>query len=63
MTISAIELPKHLKRVYLPASKEELIEYANNQNANQELKNILSQMPEREYQIRADVEKAFEEFK
>ncbi|WP_013334687.1 DUF2795 domain-containing protein [Gloeothece verrucosa] len=63
MAISAVDLSKHLKGVDLPASKQDLIDYANSQNVSQELKDILSQMPEREYQNMADVEKAFGEVK
>ncbi|ACK73516.1 conserved hypothetical protein [Gloeothece citriformis PCC 7424] len=63
MAISAVDISKLFAGMDFPASKQDLVNRANQENANQELKDIVSQMPDREYETMADVEKGFGEVK
>ncbi|HEY9603024.1 MAG TPA: DUF2795 domain-containing protein [Allocoleopsis sp.] len=56
--VNPIQLQKHLKGVDYPASKEELIEHAQQQGADEKVREILEQLPDEEYETPADVSKA-----
>jgi len=56
--VNPIELQKHLKGVDYPASKEELIEHAEQQGADEKIREILEQLPDEEYETPAEVSKA-----
>jgi hypothetical protein len=56
--VNPIELQKHLKGVDYPASKEELIEHAQQQGADEKIREILEQLPDEEYETPAEVSKA-----
>lgn len=53
-----IQIQKHLKGVDYPASKQELIEHAQQQDADEEILSILKQLPEQEFETPAEVSKA-----
>lgn len=53
-----IELQKHLKGVSYPASKEELIQHAQEQGADEDLLSTLEQLPDEEFETPAEVSKA-----
>lgn len=54
-----VEIQKHLKGVDYPASKQELIQHAQKQGADQDLLSILEQLPEnKEYETPTDLNKA-----
>ncbi|MBE9201479.1 MULTISPECIES: DUF2795 domain-containing protein [unclassified Nodularia (in: cyanobacteria)] len=54
-----VEIQKHLKGVDYPASKQELIQHAQKQGADQDLLSILEQLPEnQEYETPTDLNKA-----
>jgi hypothetical protein len=54
-----IEAQKALKGMDYPAGKQEIIEKARENNAPQEVMQILEDLPEREFQNAADVSKEF----
>ena len=56
--VNPIELQKHLKGVDYPASKEELIQHAQQQGADEKVREILEQLPDEEYETPAEVSKA-----
>ena len=56
--VNPIQLQKHLKGVEYPASKEELIEHAQQQGADEKVREILEQLPDEEYETPAEVSKA-----
>ncbi|HEY9671602.1 MAG TPA: DUF2795 domain-containing protein [Waterburya sp.] len=53
-----IQIQKHLKGVDYPASKEELIEHAQQQDADEDILSILEQLPDQEFETPAEVSKA-----
>lgn len=57
--VSPIELQKHLKGVDYPASKQALIERAQENGAEEDIRSILEQLPDEEFETPADVSKAF----
>ncbi len=56
--INPIQLQKHLKGVDYPASKEELIEHAKKQGADDNAISALEQLPDQEYDSPTDVSEA-----
>ena len=56
--VNPIELQKHLKGVDYPASKEELLQHAQQQGADEKVREILEQLPDEEYETPAEVNKA-----
>ncbi|MEA5513198.1 DUF2795 domain-containing protein [Nodularia sp. UHCC 0506] len=63
MAVSAIDISRSLSGIDFPANKQDLVNHAREKKANQEVINVLQQMPEREYGNMADVEHAFGEVK
>lgn len=59
--VNPIQLQKHLKGVDYPASKEELIEQAQEQGADENVLSALKQLPDEQYETPADVSKAIGE--
>lgn len=53
-----IEIQKHLKGIDYPASKEDIIKHAEGHGADEELKSLLEELPEDEYETPAAVNKA-----
>ncbi|MBD2430690.1 MULTISPECIES: DUF2795 domain-containing protein [Fischerella] len=56
--INPIQLQKHLKGMDYPASKEELIQHAQQNGADENAISVLQQLPEQEYQTPTDVSEA-----
>lgn len=53
-----VQIQKHLKGVDYPASKQELIQHAQQQGADQKIISLLEQLPEdEEYENPTDVNK------
>ncbi|NEQ29127.1 MAG: DUF2795 domain-containing protein [Microcoleus sp. SIO2G3] len=56
--VNPIELQKHLKGLDYPASKEDVISHAEKNGADKNIKWILEQLPDEEYETPTDVNKA-----
>jgi hypothetical protein len=56
--VNPIQLQKHLKGVDYPASKEQLIEHAQKQGADENAISVLQQIPDQEYDTPTDVSAA-----
>ncbi|WAL61733.1 DUF2795 domain-containing protein [Thermocoleostomius sinensis] len=56
--INPIQLQIHLKGMNYPASKEELVQYAKENGADENVCSALEQLPDEEYETPADVSKA-----
>jgi hypothetical protein len=56
--VNPIQLQKHLKGVDYPASKEQLIEHAQKQGADENAISVLQQLPDEEYESPTDVSEA-----
>lgn len=56
--VNPIQLQKHLKDVDYPASKEDLINQAKQQGADENALSALEQLPDEQYETPADVSKA-----
>lgn len=56
--VSPIEIQKHLKGMDYPAQKQDLVDHAEQHGANEEIRSLLEQLPEQEYETPADVNKA-----
>ncbi len=56
--VNPIQLQKHLKGMDYPASKQELIEHAKKQGADEDALSALEELPEQEYEAPTDVNKA-----
>lgn len=56
--VNPIQLQKHLKGVDYPASRQDLIEHANKQGADDNVRSVLEQLPDEEYETPAEVSKA-----
>ena len=57
-----VEIQKHLKGVDYPADKQELIQHARQQGADQEIISLLEKLPDKEeYENPADLNKALGE--
>ncbi|ADI64079.1 DUF2795 domain-containing protein [Trichormus azollae] len=63
MAVSAIDISRSLSGIDFPANKQKLVNHARDNNANQEIIEILQEMPEREYDNMADVEHEFGQVK
>lgn len=57
-TVNPIELQKHLKGMDYPASKQDLVQHAQDQGADQNIRSMLEQPPDEQYETPADVSKA-----
>ncbi|NJK78511.1 MAG: DUF2795 domain-containing protein [Chloroflexaceae bacterium] len=57
-SINPIQLQKFLKGMDYPASKQELIDQARQNGADDNVLNTLQQLPDEEYQTPADVSQA-----
>jgi hypothetical protein len=53
-----IEIQKHLKGMNYPASREDIIQHAEEHGADEDLRSLLEELPEDEYETPADVNKA-----
>ncbi|WP_017314639.1 DUF2795 domain-containing protein [Mastigocladopsis repens] len=56
--VNPIQLQKHLKGVDYPASKEQLIQHAQKQGADDNAISVLQQIPDQEYETPTDVSAA-----
>lgn len=56
--INPIELQKHLKGMEYPASKQDVIDKAKENGADQELQSMLEQLSDQQFETPADVNKA-----
>ncbi|AFY88547.1 MAG: hypothetical protein CLLPBCKN_001116 [Chroococcidiopsis cubana SAG 39.79] len=56
--VNPIQLQKHLKGMEYPASKQDIVDYAKQQGADDNAIAILEQLPEEEYETPTDVNKA-----
>ncbi|GAA5534887.1 DUF2795 domain-containing protein [Deinococcus aluminii] len=56
--INPIQLQKHLKGVDYPASKQDLVQAAEQNGADENVRAALDQLPDEQYQTPADVSKA-----
>ena len=56
--VNPIQLQKHLKGMEYPASKQDIVDYAKQQGADDNAIDILEQLPEEEYETPTDVNKA-----
>lgn len=56
--VNPIQLQKHLKGVDYPASKEQLIQHAQKQGADDNAISALQQIPDQEYETPTDVSAA-----
>lgn len=59
--VNPIQLQKHLKGVDYPASKQDLIEHAQQQGADEDAISALEQLPDEQYEAPTDVSKAIGE--
>ncbi len=53
--ISSVEVQKHLSGVSYPASKQDLLEEADEQGAGEEIRSLLAQLPDRLFETPSDV--------
>lgn len=56
--VNPIELQKHLKGLDYPASKEDVINHAEKSGVDKEIKAVLEQLPDEEFETPTDVNKA-----
>lgn len=56
--VNPVQIQKFLKGVDYPASKQDLIEHAKEQGADENVFSTLEQMPDEQYETPADVSKA-----
>jgi hypothetical protein len=56
--VNPIELQKNLKGVDYPVSKEDLVNHAKQQGADENILSVLEQLPSQEYEAPTDVNKA-----
>lgn len=59
--VNPIQLQKHLKGVDYPASKQDLINHAKQQRADENALSALEQLPDEQYETPTDVSKAIGE--
>jgi hypothetical protein len=55
---SPANIARFMKNIDFPADKQEIVEHAEDNNADQEVIDVLNQIPEREYHNMADLEQA-----
>ncbi|SFM83641.1 DUF2795 domain-containing protein [Nitrosomonas communis] len=53
-----IQVQKYLSGMDYPADKDEIIDHAKDQGADDDIVQILQQLPEKDYKTAADVSKA-----
>ncbi len=58
---SAADLAQGLKGADFPMSKKELVQYARQNGAAEEIVQTIEEMPDREYESMADVQQGFGE--
>ncbi|ARV61309.1 hypothetical protein BZZ01_24230 [Nostocales cyanobacterium HT-58-2] len=56
--VNPVQLQKHLKGVDYPVNKQDLIEHARKNGADENALAVLEQLPEQEYQTPTDVSEA-----
>lgn len=56
--VNPIQLQKYLKGVDYPAKKKDLIKHASQHGADKNVKEVLEQIPDEEYQTPAEVSQA-----
>lgn len=56
--VNPIQVQKFLGGMDYPASKQEIVDHAKSKGADQNVMDVLEQMPEDDYQTPADVSKA-----
>lgn len=54
---SPSNIAQHLKHIHFPCSKEDLVQQARKNQAEDDVLDVLRQMPEQEYKTMADVMK------
>jgi hypothetical protein len=59
--VNPIQLQKHLKGVNYPAKKQELVKTAEKNGADENIRSTLDQLPDRDYENPAAVNKAIGE--
>ena len=59
--VNPVHVQKFLGGLDYPASKEDLMKRAEQEGADQEVRSILEQLPDQNYEIPADVSKAIGE--
>jgi len=60
-TVNPIQVQKYLKGVDYPASREDLMAHAEDNGADEDVLDLLDQLPDEEYETPADVSKAIGE--
>jgi hypothetical protein len=63
MTVNPIQMQKFLKGVDYPASKRDLLEAAERNGADGDVRTTLERLPDEEYQTPADVSQALAKIK
>ena len=58
MAVNPIQIQKFLKGVDYPASKSDLLENADRQGADEDVRATLEQLPDEEFETPADVSQA-----
>lgn len=58
MVVNPIQIQKFLEGMVYPASKEQIIQYAEQQGADEDIIGTLQRLPEEEYETPADVNEA-----
>ncbi|MBE9111514.1 DUF2795 domain-containing protein [Nodosilinea sp. LEGE 07298] len=59
--VNPIQVQKFLKGINYPASKQDVVEHAKQQGADENVCSTLEQMPDQEFETPADVSKAIGE--
>ncbi|HET8575334.1 MAG TPA: DUF2795 domain-containing protein [Candidatus Paceibacterota bacterium] len=62
-TASAAQVQQYLENVSYPCSKDDLIDAARNEGADEEVMDLLQSLPEGEYHSPIDISKAIGEMK
>ncbi|MFQ4135978.1 DUF2795 domain-containing protein [Nodosilinea sp. PGN35] len=57
-TVNPIQVQKFLKGMEYPASKQDVLDHAKQQGADENVCSTLEQMPDQEFETPADVSKA-----
>jgi hypothetical protein len=57
-SVNPIQLQKHLKGIDYPVNKENLIKHAKGHGADDKVISVLNQLPDKEFETPADVNKA-----
>jgi hypothetical protein len=56
--VSAAEVLEAIKGAGLPKSKSELVDYARSRNVSQDVVDMLSRLPDRQYRTASDITQA-----